>query len=329
MTAGAGGSDPRSRGGEPPPGSNRRGGQPGQSAPGFGRPGSQGLHALPGQALSGLAAVGHRSGPGPGLGPRGAGSLFRLPERPGFPGGADPKRSWPAWAWPLRSSPAESTRRCTAPQPRPWSRPGRSPRPCTIPAPASIRPCWPCACIRVGRWPTTWTRSTRCRSSSWGRVARRVGLPPGQIPVALDGCGAPVFYVPLKNIALGFARLAAAQKGSHAAVLMDACLAHPRHIAGDGRLDTVIMEALPGKVFAKTGGGKRLRPGRQRWRPGRGPQDRRRRQPPPGACHRANPGSVGPPKRPGPPKALAAQRQGIILNHRQQQVGLIKPVLSW
>ena len=46
-----------------------------------------------------------------------------------------------------------------------------------------------------------------------GHVARMVGVPKAQIPVAIDGCGAPVFYVPLKNIALGYARLAASPAG--------------------------------------------------------------------------------------------------------------------
>ena len=86
-----------------------------------------------------------------------------------------------------------------------------------------------------------------------GAVARMVGFPPAQITVAVDGCGAPVFYVPLKNIALGYARLAAAQPGSPGGILMAAILAHPRHIAGDGRLETTAMEALPGQLFAKSG----------------------------------------------------------------------------
>jgi L-asparaginase II len=84
-------------------------------------------------------------------------------------------------------------------------------------------------------------------------VADMVGLNPGDIPVALDGCSAPVFYVTLVNIARGFARLAAAPPDSPEGVIMAACLRHPRHIAGDGRLETTIMQALPGRVFAKTG----------------------------------------------------------------------------
>jgi len=80
-----------------------------------------------------------------------------------------------------------------------------------------------------------------------------VGLPPEDLPVAVDGCGAPVFYVPLKDIARGFARLAASLPNSPEAKILQAGLTHPRHLAGDGRLETEIMQALPGRVFAKTG----------------------------------------------------------------------------
>ena len=84
-------------------------------------------------------------------------------------------------------------------------------------------------------------------------VADMVGLTPADIPVALDGCSAPVFYVPLGNIAQGFARLAAAAPDSPEGAIMAACLSYPCHIAGDGRLETLIMQALPERVFAKTG----------------------------------------------------------------------------
>ena len=35
--------------------------------------------------------------------------------------------------------------------------------------------------------------------------------------------------------------------------LRDACMAHPEMVAGTGRFDTAIMEALKGRVFTKTG----------------------------------------------------------------------------
>lgn len=92
-------------------------------------------------------------------------------------------------------------------------------------------------------------------------IAQMTEVPADQITVAIDGCGAPVFYVPLSRIALAYAKMAAAAQGSlpsgpvteALATLTQACLEHPRLIAGDGRLCTDLMQALPGQVFAKTG----------------------------------------------------------------------------
>jgi L-asparaginase II len=170
-----------------------------------------------------------------------------------------------------------------------------------------------------------------------GTVARMVGVPPAQIAVAIDGCGAPVFYVPLKNIALGYARLAAAQPGSPAGTLLAAILAHPRHIAGDGRLDTEVMLALPGAVFAKSGaeGGYALALADGGGGGGGGLggglgvalkiED--------GQARALNPcvvailsqlGVLTPPAR----EALAASVSPPILNHRQEEVGRIQPVFA-
>jgi L-asparaginase II len=92
-------------------------------------------------------------------------------------------------------------------------------------------------------------------------IAEVTEVPKPQITVAIDGCGAPVFYVPLVRIAMAYAKFAAAAKGTlpagplteAMATLAKACLAHPRLIAGDGRLCTDIMQALPDRVVAKTG----------------------------------------------------------------------------
>jgi L-asparaginase II len=92
-------------------------------------------------------------------------------------------------------------------------------------------------------------------------IAEVTEMPAPQITVAIDGCGAPVFYVPLVRIGMAYAKFAAAAQGSlpagpltqAMATLARACLAHPRLIAGDGRLCTDIMQALPDRVLAKTG----------------------------------------------------------------------------
>jgi L-asparaginase II len=158
-------------------------------------------------------------------------------------------------------------------------------------------------------------------------VARMVGVPPPQITVAVDGCGAPVFYVPLKNIALGYARLAAAQPGSPAGTLVAAILAHPRHIAGDGRLETTVMEALPGRIFAKSGaeGGFAF----SLTEGGLGVAFKIE-----DGGHRAlNPTTVAILEQLGvlnepAPETLAAFRQPPILNHRREEVGRLRPAFN-
>jgi L-asparaginase II len=92
-------------------------------------------------------------------------------------------------------------------------------------------------------------------------IADVTEVPASDITVAIDGCGAPVFYVPLARIAMAYAKFAGAVQGNlpaaplteAMAILTRACLKHPRLIAGDGRLCTDIMQALPARVLAKTG----------------------------------------------------------------------------
>ncbi|MEW5914520.1 MAG: asparaginase [Thermodesulfobacteriota bacterium] len=91
-------------------------------------------------------------------------------------------------------------------------------------------------------------------------VAQMCNYPAEQIGIGVDGCGVPVFRLPLISLAGAYARLAAPQTaglgGEMAAAvqeLMAACLAHPEMIAGSGRLCTRVMQAAPGQVLAKTG----------------------------------------------------------------------------
>jgi L-asparaginase II len=83
-----------------------------------------------------------------------------------------------------------------------------------------------------------------------------------EIRIGIDGCGVPVFALPLRNLALAFAKMAITLNPGGAAIsdsasgihrLMKAALAHPEMIAGDQRICTDIMRAVPGKVLAKTG----------------------------------------------------------------------------
>jgi L-asparaginase II len=83
-------------------------------------------------------------------------------------------------------------------------------------------------------------------------IAFLTGVSAPEIGAGIDGCGVPVFFLPLAGLARAYARLASAAD-PHISRLMDAALSHPEMIAGDERVCTDIMRALEKKVFAKTG----------------------------------------------------------------------------
>jgi L-asparaginase II len=70
------------------------------------------------------------------------------------------------------------------------------------------------------------------------------------IPLATDGCGAPVFYLPLSAMARLYAQL-----GSDVffAPLREAMTKHPNLVGGPGRVDTAIMQTSGGRIVAKVG----------------------------------------------------------------------------
>ncbi|MEK6609339.1 MAG: asparaginase [Gemmatimonadota bacterium] len=95
-------------------------------------------------------------------------------------------------------------------------------------------------------------------------VAAWTGLGESQISLATDGCGVPSFALPIRSMALAFARLsvvaageegAPASNGSSAAArrIVAAVRADPFLIAGTGRLDTELLEAGGGRILAKVG----------------------------------------------------------------------------
>lgn len=67
----------------------------------------------------------------------------------------------------------------------------------------------------------------------------------------VDGCGAPLFAVPLSGLARAFGLLAAAEEGPERRVA-DAMRAAPEMVGGEGRDVTAFMEGVPG-VIAKDG----------------------------------------------------------------------------
>jgi len=86
-------------------------------------------------------------------------------------------------------------------------------------------------------------------------VARWTGLPLEAIGLAVDGCGVACFAMPLRQMALGFAKFAAAVRAGDRgpATVAQAMTEHPEMVAGDGRICTALMRLAAGRLFAKTG----------------------------------------------------------------------------
>lgn len=90
-------------------------------------------------------------------------------------------------------------------------------------------------------------------------LAELAGLPPSEVPRAVDGCGAPTFFFPVSAMATAFARLARADRERDTdraraiGLVMDTMAAHPEHVAGTGRVDTDLMARVGRRVVVKTG----------------------------------------------------------------------------
>jgi L-asparaginase II len=88
--------------------------------------------------------------------------------------------------------------------------------------------------------------------------AEMVDLRPEDVLIGIDGCSAPTFAAPLRNAALGYARLADPSglpepRASAIRQMVQAMMAHPDMISGPGGFDTVLMETGEGKIVCKSG----------------------------------------------------------------------------
>src|SRR5438309_10373364 len=124
------------------------------------------------------------------------------------------------------------------------------------------------ALARHHGWPTEfYTRvehpvQQRCLEE----VSRWTDLPKHEIRTAVDGCGVVCYGLPLRKMAVAYARLAIADFGLRIAdskgeaqirnpqsAIVQSMLRHPDLIAGSGRPCTELMRAHPGRVLAKVG----------------------------------------------------------------------------
>ncbi len=82
--------------------------------------------------------------------------------------------------------------------------------------------------------------------------------PKKKIGIGVDGCGVPVFAIPLYNMALGFARLITYkgkdEKISKAyEIISSAMLRYPEMVSGFGRFDLALAKAGKGNILSKAG----------------------------------------------------------------------------
>ncbi|HEX6139709.1 MAG TPA: asparaginase [Candidatus Limnocylindria bacterium] len=115
---------------------------------------------------------------------------------------------------------------------------------------------------KAAGWPveTYWQPDHPIQRLALETVAALSDVPASAIVQGTDGCGVVTFGLPLRGLALAFARLAdpsaVADVSLRSALerIRDAMMAHPEMVAGERRmLDTELMRAVPRNVVAKGG----------------------------------------------------------------------------
>ncbi len=116
-----------------------------------------------------------------------------------------------------------------------------------------------CTCVHQGADPKGYVGHSH-KSQQWVREAMEAvtGAVHGEDVCGTDGCSIPTYAVPLKNLALGFARMATGtgfgpERARAARRIFSACMSEPFFVAGTDRADTRLMEAGKGRIFTKTG----------------------------------------------------------------------------
>jgi L-asparaginase II len=114
-------------------------------------------------------------------------------------------------------------------------------------------------CDVLGSDPATYlSPESRVQRSILDFCARMCGQRVDDLPLAIDGCGIPVFATPLRNAALAFARLASLEgiddrdaQALH--VVRTAMMEHPEYVGGTGEYDTALMSHGNHEIAAKSG----------------------------------------------------------------------------
>ncbi|HYH05951.1 MAG TPA: asparaginase [Thermoanaerobaculia bacterium] len=87
-------------------------------------------------------------------------------------------------------------------------------------------------------------------------VADFADLTPDEIPIAIDGCGVPAFFLTLYRAAYAYARLmggAIERYADSGRRVVDAMTTFPHYVAGNWSMTTPLMTAFGGELLAKEG----------------------------------------------------------------------------
>lgn len=95
-------------------------------------------------------------------------------------------------------------------------------------------------------------------------LAEFAGIGNDEIPIAIDGCGVPAFFLSLYRTAFAYARMMASSAGSDAAGSLDryadsasrvveSMTSFPQYVAGSWSITTPLLSAFDGALLAKEG----------------------------------------------------------------------------
>ena len=86
-------------------------------------------------------------------------------------------------------------------------------------------------------------------------LADFAGVDADEIPIAIDGCGVPAFYLSLYRAALAYARLLspAERYAESASTVVEAMTSFPYYVAGSWSMTTPLLAAFNGELVAKEG----------------------------------------------------------------------------
>jgi L-asparaginase II len=87
-------------------------------------------------------------------------------------------------------------------------------------------------------------------------VADFAGLQPDEVPIAIDGCGVPAFFLSLHRAAFAYAQLMGRTLDRYeesASTVIDAMTSFPEYVAGSWSMTTPLMRSFNGELLAKEG----------------------------------------------------------------------------